>query len=635
MAHRRRGNQRGPWTCKPLSIVLRGNFGDSAMLNHTEDDPQRHMGFWDLVSIGVGGTVGSGIFVLAGVIAHRHAGPSTWMSFALSGLAASCSGLSYAEWAARIPVAGSTYLYSLVSLGEMAAVVAGACLTLEYGVSGAAVARSCADKVLEFYHSEKDGSVNNSEQSSSFNPLAGLISLLAVALLSFGVEESKRVTNFFTALKVALVVVMIVGGLSLFDLSNILRPSILPFGFSGVLRGATSSFFAFLAYDEVCCLSAEAKNPSDVPKAVLATLGIVTSLYILAALALVGMCPFNEISETSAFPSAFAGHEGWEWAGHVTAVGEIITLPVVVVISFLAQPRLFCAMAEDGLMPSIFSRRSQQSGSLFWSNLICGIPMAVLATFVPFRYLDDGISVGILVAFNMTNTSLILMKCDGPTASLNHPVTAGSQPPVSFVWLTRNLFGFHGLSIINGLVSSKISSADTNADGAKFHQLLPVSSCFLTVVYALYIHGFATKQAFFGALSVDAEKRQSQVMQEDSHNDEIGNRANGLETSICPPILSTSCSFETPLVPFLPLLGIALNWFLVAQLELSGLLLLLGYVVLVAAFYWGGCRSFAQYRPWFSDDGRIEYDNNIHHSSFQESKELQPILLRELSLPKR
>ena len=128
---------RGPWTRKPISLIVREQ-NDATR----DGSSQRHLGLFDLVSIGVGGTVGSGIFVLAGFIAHHYAGPATFISFIISGVAASCSGLCYAEFAGRLPASGSTYIYSFVSMGEWAAIISGACLTLEYGVSGAAGEKS-------------------------------------------------------------------------------------------------------------------------------------------------------------------------------------------------------------------------------------------------------------------------------------------------------------------------------------------------------------------------------------------------------------------------------------------------------------------------------------------------------------
>ena len=373
--------RRGPWTRKPLSLALEQDGSDSP---HT---PRRHLSLVDLVSIGVGGTIGSGIFVLTGYIAHHYAGPSTAISFVISGVAAGCSGLCYAELAGRIPAAGSTYIYAYVCLGELAAVIAAACLTLEYGVSGAAVARSWGDKIVEWltyqWGWERAGDYLGGE---FWNPMAGLVSALSTLLLVYGVQESKQVTNFFTALKVGLVVFMIIGGFLLMDTEN-LAPFV-PYGASGVLRGATSSFFGYLGYDEVCCLAAEANNPSrDMPRAVIWTLGIVTILYVAASFALAGMVPLAELSDTSAFPAAFHSR-GVEWASQLTAAGEVITLPVVVLISLMAQPRLFAALAKDHLLPKVFAG-TDAKGNLVWGSILSGIPMTLLATFVPFSYLDE------------------------------------------------------------------------------------------------------------------------------------------------------------------------------------------------------------------------------------------------------
>jgi amino acid transporter len=530
------------------------------------------MSLVDLVSVGVGGTIGSGIFVLTGLIAHHYAGPSTFVSFILSGFAASCSGLCYAEWAGRLPAAGSTYVYAYVSLGEWAAVIAGACLTLEFGVSGAAVARSWGDKVVEYLTIERQWESAAAYLGGEyFNPLAGFISALSVVILSCGVQESKAITNIFTLLKVLLVLFMIVGGFLFFDTKNM--TPLVPFGTTGILRGATSSFFGYLGYDEVCCLASEAKNPADMPRAVLWTLATVTVLYIMASIALVGMVPYENISDTSGFPAAFAT-VGVSWAAELTAAGEIFTLPVVVLISLLAQPRLCAAMAHDGLLPEIFGRTNNR-GNLFWSNILCGVPMAILATVVPFSYLDDCISVGILVAFNMTNSSLILMKCQSPShASPNY--------------LSQNMIIFHILAFASGMASHVTSPT---------RKWIPLGFVAVIIAFAIRIHHQCPPHGSFGG---------SLLQRQDSSLDLV---STGNDTAV----------FQTPLMPLLPLLGIAMNWYLIAQLEWSGLVLLVVYLGIVSMVYmcFGGNK-----KPW-----------GHHYDRVHERDE--PILLREISLPKR
>jgi amino acid transporter len=549
---------RGPWTRKPISVVLQEQE-DENLTAH------RHLSLFDLVSVGVGGTVGSGIFVLAGLIAHHYAGPATFVSFLLSGLAAACSGLCYAEWAGRLPAAGSTYVYAFVSLGEWAAVIAGACLTLEYGVSGAAVARSWGDKVIEWLVNEWQWDATFLA-GEFFNPLAGFISALSVVCLAYGVKESKAVTNTFTVLKVMLVMFMIVGGFWYFRVEN-LTP-LAPFGVTGVLRGATSSFFGYLGYDEVCCLASEAKNPKDMPRAVLWTLAIVTVLYILASIALVGMVPYDEISDTSGFPAAFSSL-GVTWAAQVTAAGEVITLPVVVLISLLAQPRLCAAMANDGLLPDILAR-VDRNGNLFWSIILSGVPMTILATIVPFSYLDDCISVGILIAFNMTDSSLILMKCESSSPS--------STP------LSRQLIFYHVLSFATGLASSAEN------------RWISIGFVAITCYAAISIRRNCPRTGGFG-LSLRR------------HN----STSNAEEPTVPDNV------FEAPFMPILPLFGISMNWYLIAQLEFTGMLLLMLYLGIISLLYMF-CRSS---RPsWGASYDRI-LDANA------------PVLLREMSLPKR
>ena len=258
----------------------------------------RHLTLTDLISIGVGGTVGSGIFVLCGLIASTHSGPATCISWLLAGVAGSLSGLCYAELSARMPSSGSAYVYVYATVGELPALVAGGCVTLEYMVAGAAVARSWGDKVVEWLQIELGWESANVIflPGWNFNPLAAVISITATVLLSNGVQESKRVTDLFTFLKVGLVIFMTIGGFFYYKSSN-LSPFVPPeFGVSGVLRGATSSFFGYLGYDEICCVAGEAVDPhKNLPKAVLITLATVTTLYIFAALSLTGM----QVSELS------------------------------------------------------------------------------------------------------------------------------------------------------------------------------------------------------------------------------------------------------------------------------------------------------------------------------------------------
>ena len=374
--------------------------------------PSRHLSLFDLVSIGVGGTIGSGIFVLNGLIAHSYAGPATFLSWILSGIAALLSGCCYAELSGRIPSAGSSYAYAFVALGELPAFVTAFMLTLEFLLSGSAVARSWGDKVVEWLRVEL--SVNEEfisilQPGYGINPMACLVSIVTTLLVLWGVKESKLVTDFFTWIKVFLVIFMTVGGFILFNPAN-MTPLVPPeFGAAGILRGSISSFFGYLGFDAVCCVAGEAINPErNLPLSIVITLCVVTFLYIAAAISLVGMQYYTDISPESGFPEAFKANNV-EWAAQLTAAGEVFTLPVVVLISIIIQPRLQFAMASDGLLPKWFG--NLRNGAFF-----AGVLMTLFATFVPFSALDDFVSAGILVAFTITNCSLVVMRRE----SVNH-----------------------------------------------------------------------------------------------------------------------------------------------------------------------------------------------------------------------
>ncbi|KAL7478097.1 hypothetical protein ACHAW6_003880 [Cyclotella cf. meneghiniana] len=506
----------------------------------------RHLSLFDLVCIGVGATVGSGIYVVTGLIAHTLAGPATFISWSIAGMAACASGLCYAEQGGRFPSAGSTYVYAKETMGERASVIAASCLTLEYVGSASAVARSWGDKVVEYVRSLQGNSAEADgvtyllrilDPGMGINPCAFLVSSGAVLLLLNGVKESKFVTNLFTTLNVTLLLFM--AGLALFlakaeNMSPLIPPQ---FGVSGIIRGATSSFFGYIGFDEICCIAGEAVDPAkNMPRAIILTLVIVTSLYITASIGLVGMVPYEEISETSGFPNGFR-YRSLNWAAQIAALGELIALPFVVLVTIMAQPRLQYAMARDGILPAIFAE-VDEFGNLINGLKISGALMTAVATLIPFAYLDDLISSGILIAFTITDASVILVRRKSP---LNRPS------------LLKNLLtAYMAASLISGfLLRSWLSNGETG--GGVF--VLTMLSCITTVT--------------LGYLMQNQCESEKPMMQ-------------GL--------------FLTPFVPILPLVGIFINLYLIAQLELTGLLMISGYVGISVAAYLHNKRSKTESR---------------------------------------
>jgi basic amino acid/polyamine antiporter, APA family len=560
---------------------------DDESHDHESHGKGRHLSLWDLIAIGVGGTIGSGIFALTGMIAVHDAGPATFVSFAIAGCAATLSGVAYAELASHIPAAGSTYVYAYVCLGEVVAVVAAACLTLEYAVAGAAVARSWGDKlVLSLGNLFRNQDSNTSDTpwfiewflvpfGGAINVPAGVISAVSTYLLILGVKESKAVTNAVTLAKMAIVVFMITVGLAL-SLSTPAPSSSLkfaPYGVKGVFRGATSSFFGYLGYDEVCVVAGESKNPArDLPRAVLGTLLIVTTCYLLAAYALTSMVPnvTTDIGDgTSGFPSAFYYRHA-DWAGHITSLGELLTLPVVVLVSMMAQPRVTLGMARDGLVPPSLGYIDGR-GVIYYGTLLTGVVMTLTSAFIPFEALDDLVSTGILLAFSISNSCLVLLRCETPPgippyrlphllALYNAGCFLTSVSISHDGWVQHLPWGF---SRVPAIVYGTLAGAGT-----------------LTTLLFL-CHQFPSSPRFGGSILTPASLAMVSGM---NHN-------NGV---------SSDTFFRTPFVPQLPCAGMAVNWYLVSQLTMSGIFYLVIYIVVVILLYWkfSAPHSFGLQQAW-------------------------------------
>lgn len=251
-----------PWIRKPMWALSDEEPRKDGDLTESCRSLQRHLTLFDLISIGVSATVGSGVFVLCGLIAHDYAGPATFISWGIAGLSACASGLCYAELSGKFASAGSSYAYVYASMGELPAVVAGGCLTLEYVFSASAVARSWGDKVVAYVQSMSELSeVDEYGGSNRFppwvftildpgyhiNPAAFVVSAASVILLLNGVRETQKVTNFFTIFKVSLVCFMCIAALRLIQPENFVPLFPTKFGgMKGVIRGTTSSFFGFI-----------------------------------------------------------------------------------------------------------------------------------------------------------------------------------------------------------------------------------------------------------------------------------------------------------------------------------------------------------------------------------------------------
>lgn len=405
---------------KPLSVI------------HAEEnssDLPRSLSLFDLICIGIGGTVGSGVFSTTGDIISGTAGPAAVISWIIGGLVCCINGVAYMELTTRVPSSGSTYAYSYHAIGELPAVIAAWLLTLEYGVSGAGVARSWASKVQEWLQEEHPDHSYNWINQKYTNFLGAIMMALCVIVLLCGVRFGKLFVNTITTIKVGVVLFIIIAGFAVMDPDN-LSPFVpdrqdvdgsAAFGTQGIITGASQAFFGYVGFDEVCCLAAEAKNPKVVmPRAVMGVVLGTMFLSCFASLVLSGMSPYPL---ATSFGNGF-DYANQHWAAEVVRAGETVTMPVVVLVSFLAQPRLNYALACDGLMPQIFAKVDNK-GNLFVNTLITGIFFTVMAFFTPFSTLWDIVSFGILLSFNMSNVALLMVRTRKESPVLGRQLIAG------------------------------------------------------------------------------------------------------------------------------------------------------------------------------------------------------------------
>lgn len=400
---------------------------------------KRVLGPLNLVSLGVGGIIGAGIFVLTGQAAAQYAGPAIALSFVLSAIGCVFAGLCYAEMASMIPVAGSAYTYAYATLGEFFAWIIGWDLILEYLFGASTVAVGWSGYVVSFL---KDFGIVIPAQLSNapfaFDPNAGwvhtgaIINLPAVfiiavvtVLLVIGIRESASTNNFIVFIKIIVLLLFIGAGLFFINGAN-WQPFIPPnegefghYGWSGVLRGAGVIFFAYIGFDAVSTAAQETYNPQrNMPIGILGSLGIATVLYIAVALVLTGIIKYDRllvpdpiaVAVDSVGPQLF-------WLRPFIKIGAIAGLSSVILVLLLGQPRIFYSMARDGLMPKFFATVHPKFRTPYITTIVTGIVAAFFAGLFPIGILGELVSIGTLLAFVIVSIGVLVLRYTNPELS--------------------------------------------------------------------------------------------------------------------------------------------------------------------------------------------------------------------------
>lgn len=394
---------------------------------------RRSLGVWHLTMISVGATLGTGILVVLGT-AVPLAGPAVWISFVLAGVAALLSALSYAEMAGAVPTSGSSYSYTYATMGEGIAWVCGWCLVLEYAVSVAAVAVGASeyvDETLRVFGLHLPAAIAAPPGDGGVvNLPAAVLVLLAMAVLLPGARESAWVNTLMVVVKIALLVFFVVVAFTAFSSQNF--APLAPMGAAGVTAAASRLFFSYIGFDAASTAGEEAKDPRrDLPRAIIGSIVIVTTLYILVAIAAIGARPWTSFSSDEAsLVRIVVDVTGQPVVALVFSIGAVIAIASVVLTVLYGQTRILLTMARDGMVPPVFGRVSPRTGTPVLNTLIVGVVVAVGAALVPLGELADATSIGTLVAFALVNVSVIVLRRTRPELERSYRVPLFPVVPV-------------------------------------------------------------------------------------------------------------------------------------------------------------------------------------------------------------
>lgn len=380
----------------------------------------RVLGVWQLTSIGLGGLIGVGIFVLTGVVAATQAGPAVALSFLIAGVASGAAALSYAEFAGLIPVAGSAYTYSYAVLGELVAWIIGWDLLLEYALVVAVVSIGWSGYLqallaqLGIPLPDWAAGAVGTGPGHIVDLLAALGALGVAGLLTLRIEWGARFNTAMVILKIAAVLFVIAAGLPYVRVEN-WRP-FMPFGFSGVAEGAAVVFFAVFGYDTLTTAAEEARHPQrDLPRAVLLSLAISLTLYVAMSLVLTGIARFDTLDTPAPVVAAFASI-GLPWVAFIVSIAAVAGITSVMLAFLLGCARIWFAMSRDGLLPQWFAVVHPRFRTPYRPTLIAGALTAVVAALYPIKEVAELVNIGTLSAFVVICVAVIVLRKTRPDA---------------------------------------------------------------------------------------------------------------------------------------------------------------------------------------------------------------------------
>lgn len=396
---------------------------------------RRSLSASNLVMLGIGAIVGTGIFVITGQAAAMYAGPALTISFIISAVGCVLAGLCYAEFAAMIPISGSVYSYSYATIGEGIAWFIGWDLILEYLFAVSSVAVGWSGYVVSLFsdvglhlpdhlihatleHTQEGGWFFS---GSIINFPAVFIVAIVSALLMGGIKQSAWVNNIIVAIKVAVILLFVGFGLSYIDFANYIpyipenTGTFGEYGWSGILRGTGVVFFAYLGFDALSTAAQEAKNPQrDMPKGILISLLICVILYVAVTTVLTGIVNYKDLNVPAPLAMAIDSVKELNWLAPFVKLGIVAGITSVILVMMLGQTRIYYAISKDGMLPRIFSKVNKKTGAPQNATIFACIISGLVAGLFPLHVLAEMVSIGTLLAFTIVCVSVVVLRKKQP-----------------------------------------------------------------------------------------------------------------------------------------------------------------------------------------------------------------------------